>query len=279
MSTNQERREEALRKLEKELKSRNRAEKMRPLGVVFSTLAVLVLLVGGIWWATNQTPDQSSTTETTAAEDSSTQEATGGEMPAPISYPETVTCTYTPGGTAAKEVAVPNGENVATSGTVNVTLHTSAGDIPMTMDRSESPCTVNAIESMAKAGYYNDTICHRLTTSGLFVLQCGDPSGTGSGGPGFSFADEYPTNATDSNAASTVNYARGTLAMANSGKDTNGSQFFMVYKDSPLAPSYNVFGTVSEEGLAVIDSIADKGLADDGTAPKEEVRITSVDVA
>lgn len=286
MSTNQQRREESLRALQKELKSRNRADKLRPLSVVFSTLAVLVLLVGGIWYATNQTGPSPDSTDNTAASASTTADAAaqGAALPTELTTAlgETVTCTYDQSGTAAKEVALPNGENVPTSGTVSVTMHTSQGDIPMTLDRSKSPCTTNAIESLAKAGYYNDTVCHRLTTSGIFVLQCGDPSGTGSGGPGFSFADEYPENSvSDAEKSSSFTYPRGTLAMANSGANTNGSQFFMVYKDSPLTPAYNIFGSISEDGLSVIDTIAAAGVKDGASdgAPANEVRITSVDVA
>ena len=115
----------------------------------------------------------------------------------------------------------------------------------------------------------------------LSVLQCGDPKNDGTGGPGYEFANEYPTDQYqpgDPNAREPVLYPRGTLAMANSGPDTNGSQFFIVYEDSELPPAYTVFGTVDETGLATIDKIAKAGIVgggDDG-APVTTVTIHSV---
>ena len=188
---------------------------------------------------------------------------------------DTVTCTYEEAGEASREVSTPQTEDVPATGTVTVNLETSQGPIGMELDRSVAPCTVNAIEHFAAEGYYDDTVCHRLTTSGIFVLQCGDPSGSGAGGPGFQFANEYPTDELDGPATSPVIYPRGSIAMANAGPDTNGSQFFLNYEDSPLAPDYTYFGQISEEGLATLDKVAEAGAeggAADG-APAEEVRI------
>ncbi len=121
------------------------------------------------------------------------------------------------------------------------------------MDNGKTPCTVNNFTSLAKQGFFDNTNCHRLTTSAeLGVLQCGDPTGTGTGGPGYRFPNEYPTNQyrlTDPALKTPVLYPRGTLAMANSGPGTNGSQFFLVYKDSQLPPTYTVFGTIDGPGL------------------------------
>jgi len=135
---------------------------------------------------------------------------------------------------------------------------------------------------LASQGYFDDTLCHRLTTSaGLEVLQCGDPSGTGSRGPGYEYANEYPTTAfapEDPALSMPVVYPRGTVAMANAGPGTNGSQFFLVYADSVLPPQYTVFGTISEEGLATLDSIAEAGVsggASDG-APIDDVILETV---
>ena len=152
---------------------------------------------------------------------------------------------------------------------MTVTIKTNAGEIPATLDADATPCTVNSFVSLADQGYFDDTTCHRLTTQGIYVLQCGDPTATGSGGPGYSFEDELSGDET---------YEAGTLAMANAGPDTNGSQFFIVYDDSQLPPSYAVFGHVDDDGLAVVKEIAAKGTDSGGPdgAPKEAVEIGSV---
>jgi len=162
----------------------------------------------------------------------------------------TVTCTYTPSGTAAKAVNLPNGTNVPATGTTSLTLMLNDKPVQLTLDRAKAPCTVNSFVSLASQGYFDNTSCHRLTTSGIFVLQCGDPTGTGTGGPGYSFGDEL---------AGITGYPAGTLAMANAGPNTNGSQFFIVYQDTQLSPAYTVFGTVSATGMDVVNAIAAGG--------------------
>lgn len=272
-----------MRQLEKEIKSRDRAEKTKPMQVAAAAAAAILVIVGGIVYFNNQ--DESA--ESTQASESTTAAASSEEKPAfePLSLKratpltDTVSCKYEEAGKASKDVKAPEGEKVSAKGEVGVTLTTNQGDIDLTLDRAVSPCTVNAIESMVKQGYYDDTTCHRLTTNGIFVLQCGDPSGNGTGGPGFQFANEYPTDeATDKNTP--VIYQRGTIAMANAGEGTNGSQFFLNYKDSPLPPNYTYFGTIGDKGLGTIDAIAEKGVkggAADG-APAEEVKITKATV-
>ena len=137
------------------------------------------------------------------------------------------------------------------------TLDTNCGEIKFAAD-ANAPTTVGTIAWLANQGFYNNTSCHRLTTQGIFVLQCGDPAGDGTGSPGFSFADEnLPTAGADG----TFVYPRGTVAMANSGPNTNGSQFFLVYQDSPLPPNYSVWGEITE-GLDVIDNVASAGVLD-----------------
>jgi peptidyl-prolyl cis-trans isomerase B (cyclophilin B) len=185
----------------------------------------------------------------------------------------TTSCDYPedPAG-AAKEVELPPAEAPDT-GDVAVTIGTTVGDLKATLGREKTPCTVNSFVSLAEQGYFDDVQCHRMTTAGIFVLQCGDPSGTGAGGPGYSFGDELD---------GTETYGPGTLAMANAGPDTNGSQFFIVYADSQLPPAYTVFGTVDEAAVATVEQVADKGVDNangqgDG-APKEDVTIESVSV-
>jgi peptidyl-prolyl cis-trans isomerase B (cyclophilin B) len=165
---------------------------------------------------------------------------------------------------------------------VSASMSTNQGNIGLMLDNAKSPCTVNSFASLAQQGFFNDTPCHRLTTSEtLSVLQCGDPTGQGTGGPGYQFDNEYPTDQfqpDDPKLQEPVTYPRGTLAMANAGPGTNGSQFFLVYKDSKLPPNYTVFGTIDQTGLATLDKIAAAGTADgsqDGK-PKNDVQIKSI---
>lgn len=136
-------------------------------------------------------------------------------------------------------------------------LDTNCGLIEFATDQ-KAPTTLGTIAWLVNSGFYNNTSCHRLTTQGIFVLQCGDPAGDGTGGPGFSFADEnLPAAGADGNYI----YPRGTVAMANSGPNTNGSQFFLVYQDSPLPPNYSVWGNITV-GLDVLDNVASAGVLD-----------------
>ena len=165
---------------------------------------------------------------------------------------------------------------------VSVSMTTNRGNVGLQLDNGKAPCTVNSFASLAQQGYFDGTTCHRLTTSSdLGVLQCGDPSGTGSGGPGYRFANEYPTNQyrlADPALQTPVVYPRGTVAMANAGSGTNGSQFFLVYADSMLPPTYTAFGTIDATGLATLDKIAAAGVdggSEDGK-PAKSVTIQSV---
>ena len=278
MTDNRKRGEEALAKLDREIKSRDRAEKTRPAKVGAAAAAAILVIVGGIWFFSTRDSDD----EITASEETTTAESSFEPlaMTRATALPETVSCEYDETGEASREISTPATANIPTTGTVNITLNTNQGPIGMELDRTVAPCTVNAVEHFAAEGFYEDTVCHRLTTSGIFVLQCGDPSGTGAGGPGFQFANEYPTDELDEPATSPVIYPRGSIAMANAGPDTNGSQFFLNYADSPLAPDYTYFGQISEEGLSTLDEIAETGVeggAADG-APAEEVRIETVSV-
>ena len=148
-----------------------------------------------------------------------------------------VTCEYERSGVPVKPVDLPPTSGVPDQGTVKYALTMTNGKVTLTLDRAKAPCTVNSFVWLAEQGFYNDTRCHRLADSRIFVLQCGDPTGSGSGGPGYQFANE--TDGSES-------YLRGVVAMANSGGPaSNGSQFFMVWDDSTLLdqiPNYTIFG-------------------------------------
>ncbi len=180
---------------------------------------------------------------------------------------------------ASKPVNPPKmGEVPTTPPTIAASIITNRGPIGVELDNAKAPCTVNNFTSLVQQGFFDGTTCHRLTTSPtLGALQCGDPTGTGTGGPGYRFPNEYPTNQyriTDPALEQPVVYPPGTLAMANSGPGTNGSQFFVVYKDSMLPPSYTVFGTVDAEGVAMVDQIAGAGVKDGGDDGEPSLPVT-----
>ncbi|MEZ0070201.1 peptidyl-prolyl cis-trans isomerase B (cyclophilin B) [Streptacidiphilus sp. MAP12-20] len=148
-----------------------------------------------------------------------------------------------------------------------VKLHTSQGQITFRALTAQAPCTTFSFRFLAQHGFYDRTHCHRLTTQRIYVLQCGDPTGTGSGAPGYSFNDENLTGAT---------YPAGTVAMANAGPNTNGSQFFFVWKDTKLSPAYTPFARVTG-GMDVLLKIAAGG-EDDQNGPGDGFPTLPVDI-
>jgi len=179
-------------------------------------------------------------------------------------------CTYTASPPAARKVGVPPARPDSAA-TYRATIVTNRGPVVIDLLNAKATCTVNSFVHLAGKGYFGNTRCHRLTTSGIYVLQCGDPTGTGNGGPGYKFANENTAGA---------RYTAGTVAMANAGPGTNGSQFFLVYRDSTsLHPNYTPFGTVVK-GLGIIQNVAKAGTDNangpgDGH-PKEKVVIKRV---
>ena len=245
MPTNEQRRRAAKRKLERQIERRaERARRRRQRLTIIAIGAVVAVLAAGVAIYLVTRPSE----ETTAA---------------PVAAAGA--CTYTPDGQASRPVQAPNPDPERT-GVVGLTLQTSQGAIPLTLDRAQAPCAVNAVTSLAQQGFYDDTPCPRLVTGqGLQVLQCGDPTGTGSGGPGYRFAEEPPTNLGPSPLGEGAsNYTRGLVAMAKASQPAStGSQFFLVYGDSALPPEYTVVGRIAPEGLAVLDRVAAGG--DDGS--------------
>ncbi|SDJ11563.1 peptidyl-prolyl cis-trans isomerase B (cyclophilin B) [Actinokineospora alba] len=165
-----------------------------------------------------------------------------------------------------------------------VTLTTNLGAIAITLATDTAPCTSRSIAHLAAKKYFDDSPCHRLTAAeSLSVLQCGDPTGQGTGGPGYTVQDENPGNLKPSGVGETVIYPRGTVAMANTGRpNSGGSQFFLVYRDSKLPPTYAVLGTVDDKGLAVLDKIAAGGvtpqMGEQDGAPTVPVKIQKATV-
>lgn len=297
MPTNEQRREAAKRKLDRQLARRAARAKARRRYAVAGSAAAVVLVVGVVvlivsLGGRDQTvnsaaepsppakPATTGTADSTGPADKPESASKIADPPVrPQPLPASVDCQYPASQQApAKPVSAPPAGPTTTSGTVSATMQTSSGPIGLTLDRALAPCTVNSFVSLANQGFYSDSPCHRLVTNpGLQVLQCGDPTGSGSGGPGYTIPDEVFAELT---------YGRGYVAMANTGQpDSGGSQFFLIYGPTQLPPDYTVFATISPEGLEVIDQIARAG--DDGSLqpspgggrPKAPITITSVDIA
>lgn len=178
-------------------------------------------------------------------------------------------CDYPSAGEPSRPVDPPPTTGIETSGLATMTLQFTSGPMTITMDRGRAPCTVNSMVSLAQQGFFTGTRCHRLTDQGIFVLQCGDPTETGSGGPGYTVPDELTGSET---------YPPGTVAMANRGQpDTGGSQFFLVWQDTPLDPKYTVFGTLDAASLQLLTTIAAQGIkAGTESTPNADTTITEV---
>jgi len=295
VTTNAERREEAKRKLEQQLEQRTQQERRQRILTVVAAMLTLAVGAAAIAAFVFKGDKAESSASSVSASASSTAAAAPGaptelvrggsdQLPA-FTAPADLgaNCQYPAAGQKAKDVAPPNAGKVPTDpATISVSMATDQGNVGLILNNAEAPCTVNSFASLAQKGYFNDTVCHRLTTAAdLGVLQCGDPTASGSGGPGYSFANEYPTNQfgkDDPALQKPVLYPRGALAMANAGPNTNGSQFFLVYKDSKLPPNYTVFGTIDATGLATLDAIAGAGVAGGGQdgKPATEVKVTSI---
>jgi peptidyl-prolyl cis-trans isomerase B (cyclophilin B) len=227
-------------------------------------VAVLVLVFGGLYFGGVFKADK----KTQAADD----------------------CLWTPNGTSAVQgIQTPPTTGIAKSGTEVLTIATDQGSITANLDLAKTPCTAASISYLAGHGFYKDNKCSRLTTAGTFLLQCGDPTGDGTGGPGYTSIDEnVPTpnvtpsasaapSATASAAATPspssseplYNYLRGTVVMKQTnGPNSNGSQFFIVYQDSAMPAAYTVVGTVTA-GMEVIDAVAKGGVAAGSASPTD----------
>ncbi len=158
-----------------------------------------------------------------------------------------VNCAYTASGEASKQVNPPPATGVPNTGSTSAVLSLNGKPVGLTLDRAKAPCTVNSFVSLAQQGFFDGTSCHRLgNREGFQMLQCGDPTGTGRGGPGYEFADELTGSET---------YPAGTLAMANAGPNTNVSQFFITTVVTPwLDGKHVVFGEVTE-GSDIVKAI------------------------
>ena len=263
-------RQHALRQAAKREAQRKKRQRntMLTTGVIIVVAAVLVplALVGAL------SSDKKKVTPAAGASATPTPSASATPSAAPTPFVYAGSCDYQPdsAGQNPKKPGTPPQKAAHTSGTETFTMTTNRGVIAFTGNAAEAPCTTNALAYLVSKKYYDNTVCHRLTTgAGLQVLQCGDPTGTGSGGPGFTMPEENLTNAS---------YKRGVIAMAKtSALHSTGSQFFLVYGDSQLPADYTVLGTITK-GLDVLDAIAKKGVEGGGSdgKPAETVKVISI---
>jgi peptidyl-prolyl cis-trans isomerase B (cyclophilin B) len=237
--------------------------------VVGAVLAVLVV-VGGVFLLSQQLNGSSSGGSTAVG-------APSKASASPSSAPKTATGSSSPTPTkSAKQYAKAPARTLAQGKTWNATVRTNRGALSVQLYGDKAPQTVSSFLFLSRDKYYDGTPCHRITLGApLQVLQCGDPTGSGSGGPGYSYGIE--------NAPKNGQYPAGTLAMARTqDPNSNGSQFFITYADSTLPTQgggYSIFGRVTK-GLDVLTSVAKEGTANgesDG-APKNPVTITSITV-
>ncbi len=173
----------------------------------------------------------------------------------------------------ANDITYPDGPEPLKSTPTTLTLDTNCGQIVIALD-AKAQKTVESEAFLANVGFYNNTSCHRLTTEGIYVLQCGDPAGDGTGGPGYTVPDEnLPITGQ-------ANYPAGTIAMANAGPGTSGSQFFIVYADTTLPGSYSIWGKVTS-GLDIVQEVASVGVEGGLTdgVPAQPVFIKSATVS
>lgn len=252
--TKEQERARARRRYEKQqrairVRAADRARRLRVAAVVGTVVAVVaaIAVLGAVFG-----PDDGATPAATSSGTASSAVTVAGCEPPPGTL-----------GTTA-ELALPD-KRTAQGKTFVATLTTTCGDIELTLDGTRAPQAVASFVELATKGYWINSPCHRLTaTEGLKVLQCGDPTGTGQGDPGFGFGVE--------NAPADGTYPRGTLAMARTQdpKEGNGGQFFLVWGDSALPDpdGYTVFGTVTA-GLDIVDRIAQAGVAPGGSSPDD----------
>jgi peptidyl-prolyl cis-trans isomerase B (cyclophilin B) len=264
-------REHMLRQQQRRADRARRTRQITMISVV--CLVVVGLGVGGFFLFSQPGTTSNAAASATASASPSSTAATPTPSATPALAKEPAkTCSYPTSGTAARNVGKPPAKPDWRA-SYQATIHTNRGDVVINLLNSKATCTVNSFVYLAGKKYFSNTRCHRLTTvSPLYVLQCGDPTGTGRGGPGYKFNDENLAGA---------KYTAGTVAMANAGADTNGSQFFLVYRNSTLSPNYTPFGTVVK-GLGIIQNVARAGSDNaNGTgdgSPKEKVVIESVTI-
>ncbi len=254
-SSNRRERELARAKFERQQQRRvDRQEKARSRQRIVAIVVIAALVVAGGGWAVLTLLGDSS--DSTAADRSDELDEAVSELADQLdAQGPLVDGCNDPVPVRADDITFDSAPAPGTEQEGSLTLATNCGDIVIEMFGDLAPATVASAAFLADTGFYNATACHRLTTAGIFVVQCGDPAGDGTGGPGYQIPDENLP------AEGEANYPAGTVAMANAGPGTSGSQFFLVYEDTTLPSGYTIWGQVTE-GLDILQSVAEAGVAD-----------------
>ncbi len=276
MSTQKREREFARAKYERQQAKRSertlRAKRNQRITAVSVVAALVVAGVGFTVYSATSEDAPLVASDTQAPATLATEEPVDPAATEPTNEALALDCA--PAGTPrADDISYPDGPQPATTTPSTLTLDTNCGQIVIALDANAQQ-TVASEAFLASSGFYDNTLCHRLTTEGIFVLQCGDPAGNGSGGPGYSVPDENVP------ADGAGNYPAGTIAMANAGPGTSGSQFFIVYADTTLPAGYSIWGNVVS-GLDIVQEVASAGVQGgltDGT-PTQPVFINSATVS
>ena len=263
-STIQRERAAARARLERQMAEKlEKARKRKQRNAIIGAAAAVILVAGGVVWGVMKLNDGN---------------------PADTAAPGDASCIWTPDEAGAnpdlKEVGAPPTGKAPNKGSQTMTMTTNLGVVEIEMFTSKAPCTARSMTYLASKNFFDNTKCHRLTTEGIKVLQCGDPAAKGTGGPTYKMAEENLPNFTDDS----KNYPIGTIAMAKAQQPgSTGSQFFIVWGDTPLPGQYTVLGKVTK-GLDLIQEAAKAGAtgedgkdATDGT-PKTEVLIKTLTV-
>jgi len=260
-----------------------KAHRHRQEAVIGGAVAVVIALAVGGYFLFAPTGGKTSASASSQTPSASPSPRTSAPAAAVQASGPASRCTYTHSGTAARNVGVPPATpspGLANGSTkYKVTIQTNRGNIVADLAAGKATCTVNSFAYLAQKAFFNSTKCHRLVTSGIYVLQCGDPTGTGTGGPGYAFANEVKNDSTSAPAS----FPAGTLAMAHSSQpNSNGSQFFLVYQATSLPADYTPFGTIVN-GLDIVKNVAKAG-TDNANAPgdghpKQSVVINSVTIS
>ncbi len=261
-SSNKRERELARKKYERQQERRAQREAQRKRrNQVVAVVAGLVIVAGAVLAVVLNSRSDDSATASPSASPSASTSVSASSSPSATSTASAKACAAAPTPTTKTQTwSAPGGSPLPATPPTFMKLATNCGDIVIQMDAAKAPKTTQSMAFLAAQGFYTDSDCFRLTVTGLFVLQCGSPTNDGQGGPGYTLPDENLP------AAGTNNYPAGTVAMANAGAGTAGSQFFIVYKDTTLGSDYTIWGKVVS-GLDVVQKVAAAGVQTGAGAP------------